>query len=262
MKTGILETDLIPTSIYLAIKMKPDTRITINHPMRPSHGFVFYGSGMTDYVFDGGVTLIPKKHDFIYLPKGSGYRVVPRERGYIYAINFDMTADGKFDPFLMSVNEPQKLERLFKEADAAYRNKFPNYIYKCRAVINEIIMLLKNENPSSTLTPTQRIITDKVVRHINEKFTDDNFAVSQLTEIAGVSEVYLRRIFKLRFGMPPLKYIKDKRIERAKELILSSICTIESAGILSGFSDGAYFCREFKRATGMKPTEFRTVNTK
>ena len=68
-------------------------------------------------------------------------------------------------------------------------------------------------------------------------------------------------MFRAKYGMSPLQYIKNRRIEYAKELILSSMCTIASAGELSGFTDASYFIREFRRATGLTPGEYRQTHT-
>ncbi len=58
------------------------------------------------------------------------------------------------------------------------------------------------------------------------------------------------------FGMSIMQYISFKRIERAKELLLSGKSIKETAEEC-GFAEYNYFCKAFRRATGLSPSEFR-----
>ncbi len=74
---------------------------------------------------------------------------------------------------------------------------------------------------------------------------------------AGVSESYLATRFKAEVGMTLSRWLRLKRIGRAKELLeredLSASQVAEQVGIL----DVSYFIRLFKRETGMTPGEYR-----
>ena len=74
---------------------------------------------------------------------------------------------------------------------------------------------------------------------------------------AGVSESYLATRFKAEVGMTLSRWLRLKRIARAKELLrredLSASQVAEQVGIL----DVSYFIRLFKRETGMTPGEYR-----
>lgn len=55
----------------------------------------------------------------------------------------------------------------------------------------------------------------------------------------------------------PIKYINNLKLSRAKELIVSDYYSIPKISELSGFGDESYFCRYFKKMTGMTATEYR-----
>ena len=72
-----------------------------------------------------------------------------------------------------------------------------------------------------------------------------------------MSETYFRRIFLRNFGISPIKYINNLKIDRAKDLITSGYYSISEAAEASGFHDNAYFTRKFKEATGVTPLEYK-----
>ncbi|WP_324607832.1 helix-turn-helix transcriptional regulator [Streptomyces sp. NRRL F-5123] len=51
--------------------------------------------------------------------------------------------------------------------------------------------------------------------------------------------------------------IRDRRILEAKRLIAATGLTITQVSASVGFADPAYFCRLFRRETGLSPGEFR-----
>lgn len=73
----------------------------------------------------------------------------------------------------------------------------------------------------------------------------------------GVTPQYLSRIFKDEFKTNFIDYVKDKRISYAKELLSNSEKSIQDIARLVGYDNSNYFCRIFKRTTGMTPKEYK-----
>lgn len=69
------------------------------------------------------------------------------------------------------------------------------------------------------------------------------------------SQLYL--IAQKNFKCGISKYIQNKRIERAKELLVSSNAEISHIAEMVGIIDNAYFSRYFKISTGLSPKEYR-----
>ena len=204
-------------------------------------------------------------HDLIYLPKGSDYYVNNLHQEYTACINFqiqeppDVPLSG--EPFLLHCSNHSRMEQLYSEAVKAWRRQAPGRIYSCCAALNQILALAQTEIMRPYMISEQEKRMQSAIDYINDHFTSETISTGKLAELAGISEVYFRKMFRAKYGMSPLQYIKNRRIEYAKELILSSMCTIASAGELSGFTDASYFIREFGRATGLTPGEYRQTHT-
>ncbi len=89
-----------------------------------------------------------------------------------------------------------------------------------------------------------------------EEHLADAVLLSQLAEVARLSPFHFSRAFKQSFGLPPLRYVASRRIERAKTL-LAGDDTITQVGLAVGFGETSSFTTAFRRHTGVTPTVFR-----
>lgn len=72
-----------------------------------------------------------------------------------------------------------------------------------------------------------------------------------------MSKYRLCRDFSQHMGVPPLHYLNQKRIERARELLLSTDDTVVSIGNTVGIPGTTHFINLFKRETGHTPLQYR-----
>ena len=63
--------------------------------------------------------------------------------------------------------------------------------------------------------------------------------------------------FKKETGRNITQYIKERKIERAKMLLISSKQSIQEISDSLGFCNHSYFSETFRQVTGMTPGEFR-----
>ena len=54
-----------------------------------------------------------------------------------------------------------------------------------------------------------------------------------------------------------MDYITNQRISYARELLTNTGLSVEDISYDSGYKDPTYFCRIFKKVTGMSPSEYR-----
>ena len=96
----------------------------------------------------------------------------------------------------------------------------------------------------------------RVVSYIEEHYRE-KVSLEELAGAAQCNAQYLCHVFKEIAGVPPVRYLIDYRVERAKELLQKSTQTVLEISLDCGFENVSYFIRQFKRETGMTPREYR-----
>lgn len=100
-----------------------------------------------------------------------------------------------------------------------------------------------------------------VLSAIESQFSSD-LTLNYLAGIISITPTYLCRLFKNVFGISPVIYIKNVRMEKAKTLLREEkLMPISSIANQCGFADSSYFGKVFKKSFGITPEYFRTTTT-
>lgn len=94
----------------------------------------------------------------------------------------------------------------------------------------------------------------EMIRYIEQHLTD-NLQYRTMARAFYLSEQNLYRVFKRETGFTLAKYIKERRIIRAKHILAQGGSAAEAA-TGSGFAEYSAFYRTFVRETGMTPSQF------
>ena len=142
---------------------------------------------------------------------------------------------------------------------------FSSYVHRYHALplyqkmeLRGIILYLfsrfmKNAVPKIWTTDKRMV---KVLSYINDHICMD-IDLEELADIAFVTKTYLIRLFKKHFGISPLQYINQKKVERAQLLLITEDMLVKEVAAALGFLDYSYFTRMFKKSTGKTPQEYR-----
>jgi YesN/AraC family two-component response regulator len=110
--------------------------------------------------------------------------------------------------------------------------------------------------PCSTSIPHNLLRIQKAVHHI-----DDNYMTKiTLGIVAGkacMSRHHFSRTFKKAMGLTFQKYLNERRVEKAKEMMKGSRLTITEIAFFVGYADMTSFARMFKRMTGYTPAQYK-----
>ena len=243
--------DLVVSKIVLSCRVPAGTGRT-RHENRASEGLVFYETGEGEYLFDDGVLLTVREGEILYLPKGASYRVLTEKRGDCTAINFLSTAPYLPAPQVMPLRDRRGFFALFREAEEAWRRKGKGDLFRCRAALYGILSKLEREKAQGYAGKAAQKILPGVVflqEHYTEKAT-----VEEAARLCRMTPEYFRRLFQKEYGLSPAAYRMRLRMERARELLETGLCSVTEAALSCGFSELPRFSRAFKAYHGVSPS--------
>ncbi len=87
---------------------------------------------------------------------------------------------------------------------------------------------------------------------------EENYSLDDLEALYHVSKYKLCREFGAAFGLSPLKYLNQKRIEIAKHLLKTTSLKVHEIGSRVGIDNTNHFISLFKKFTGVTPLEFKS----
>ena len=149
----------------------------------------------------------------------------------------EQRAYGKSDVYIRKADEAGTIEEINK---LYYKLVFD--------FAEEMAEIKKSEAISRNL----RLAMDYIYDHLNERL-----GVAEVAEYAGISESQLRRDFRTYLSTSPADFVREKKVEFAKNrLVYSDISYVDLANDL-GFASHSHFIKIFKEHTGMTPMEYR-----
>jgi AraC-like DNA-binding protein len=102
--------------------------------------------------------------------------------------------------------------------------------------------------------PTLLHVREHIDRHYARPLT-----VAQLAKMAGLSMYHFIRAFRAQTGQTPHQYVRSRRIERARELLVTTPMPITEICDAAGFQSLGSFSSLFRQLTGETPAAFRAA---
>ena len=99
-------------------------------------------------------------------------------------------------------------------------------------------------------------VLDDVLHYIHHNYAS-NITLESIAPLFGYNRSYLGKIFAKKTGQSFNSYVDQVRVERAKELLLSSDTKVYAIAQRVGYKNVDYFHIKFKKIVNMSPAEFR-----
>lgn len=130
-------------------------------------------------------------------------------------------------------------------------------LYKLK--ILELLYDLSEENPIflQQLMNLNRNETRDLMNVVEANYLK-HFTLQELAAISGRSLSGFRREFEALFQTSPAKWIQEKRLQKAKELIISTKLTIADVCYQVGYINVSHFSRLYKSYFGYNPSETKS----
>lgn len=86
---------------------------------------------------------------------------------------------------------------------------------------------------------------------------DQTLRIERLAAVVRLGEQHFTRTFRATFGAPPHAWLRDRRLQRAKQLLTTTAGTISSIAMATGFADQSHLTRCFGARFGTTPAAIR-----
>jgi len=127
----------------------------------------------------------------------------------------------------------------------------------CVSLIYQIFATMQKMNNSSYIPNDQYNLIKQTIDYINDNYLKSDFNCLDLADMAGISMPYYNKIFSKKFNTSPKQYIINKKLNYAKDLIVSSSLSITEISEYTGFQSVYHFSRLFKKHFNMSPMTYK-----
>ena len=100
-------------------------------------------------------------------------------------------------------------------------------------------------------------ILDSAIRYIERNYTDESISLNAAAQALGISANYLSACFSQKMEVSFVEYVTQKRMTRAKQLLLRTGLRSSEIANEVGYRDPRYFSFVFRKTQGCTPRAFR-----
>jgi AraC family transcriptional regulator len=97
----------------------------------------------------------------------------------------------------------------------------------------------------------------KLLIDVIEQHLDQPLSIDELAQWVALSPYHFARMFSLSFGVPPHRYVLNRRLERAAHLLQHSRLAIGEIALACGFSSASHFSNSFRARFQATPGQYR-----
>jgi len=135
------------------------------------------------------------------------------------------------------------------------KDRKSNYDYKT-IILNDLLQ----SNSQKIITNFRRQKAVEKALYMIQTRMQDPPTLNELASSSGLSRTYFSHVFKEVTGIKLQDYLTLMRLNKAKDLLNNIDLKIKQVAHEIGFRDPNYFCRSFKKRTGLNPTNWRMKN--
>jgi AraC family transcriptional regulator len=100
------------------------------------------------------------------------------------------------------------------------------------------------------------------VRDLLSEQCTGSLSLGRIASSMNVHPTHLCRAFRQHYHCTPGDFVRQQRIERARQYLASSDTPLVEIALRVGYSDQSHFATAFKRLTGLTPSQFRQMSRK
>jgi AraC family transcriptional regulator len=85
----------------------------------------------------------------------------------------------------------------------------------------------------------------------------DDIGVLELSAVAALSPAHFTKMFRGAVGMPPHRWLLERRLERAQAMLADPRASVTEIALACGFGSSQHFATAFRKSRGVTPSDYR-----
>ena len=175
-------------------------------------------------------------------------------RDEMIVIHFEVYNYGGHDLETYVTEDFDCTDRLFREIHDIWKRDTPDRYYLATEQLYRIFSHLLSD--CRLRDSAETAVVRKAKEIMQHTYSDPCFSMKELAKELGVSQEYVRRVFRTGTGLSPKEYLQQLRFRRAAALLTSGYYTVRQVAEMCGFLDEKYFSTAFRKATGVPPSKY------
>lgn len=235
---------------------------------RSDHGLFFVLDGEARFSVVNGPSMAVHPGELLYIPAGCCYKMqyTAPATGFVL-VNLDMlTAKGENTfladqlTLLAKDDSSHHIFRIMVNFERCSAESGPAASFRKKELVYKLLGAVFAENGPLTLEDPKYAAILPGTLMLQQTYLE-NIPITKFAEVCNISVTSFRSLFTKKYGLSPLQYRNQLRINRAIALLQEGSCTVAEAAYASGFDNLGYFCRYYKKITGETPrtTQARSV---
>ena len=148
------------------------------------------------------------------------------------------------------------IKALFEEMIAEYNSSDINNVEIIRINLIKIILLSMRQIYKDTKSIKDNLVLN-AIRYIENNLLSPDLSLNDLSVNLNISRQYISRRFKEVTGVTFLEYVQKLKINHCCHLLCTTDDPISEIAEKAGYNDIKNFYLNFKKQTGMTPSEFK-----
>lgn len=247
--------NLVITKVYSTNRLyTSDTRILSRRNNRERWAFIIKLKGKTVYTANNTTYFSDATHPII-LPKGCSYTWECLEQGEYYVIEFEANfSDSQLYSF--HIPENNTILKAFTQIENALSFSTEYAQMECMRELYDLLIFLISSYKNAYVPPAKLQLLKPALDYMTNHYSDANITNDFLAQLCDVSTIYFRKVFFSQYQVPPIKYLQNLRMEKAKNMLTSDYESISQVAESVGYNSIYHFSKMFKTCTGMSPSEY------
>ena len=160
--------------------------------------------------------------------------------------------------FIYRTDNIDEIARIFYDMLYVKHENCDIELYMDSCLLHVLSLSERSEGKEETVSETvNNRHLNSALQYISFNFKRTDFRIAHVSNAVGISENYLRTLFREEMGISIRDYVIQQRMNIAVTLLRTSNYNISEIALFCGYSDYRQFSEQFKKTLGVPPSKYK-----